>query len=236
MIRTGAWEVQSLNALSADLSTQQYQTLALAAAAQSASIVHELASIGGSDNAAMTSCLQPLLVLDAETTGDIYPHPAGFNKGLDVLQKIYGDRGPGQHGHVIRYLSGLLVLQKSLAGQANMQNTIRDGMIALKLARQERVAADPALAGSFSTEDYTALSQLDQQTISTLNYRIHVAGNPTYLRNHDIANQIRSLLLAGIRSAMLWHQLGGRRWQLLFYRKRILNNIATIRRTLITIH
>ena len=36
------------------------------------------------------------------------------------------------------------------------------------------------------------------------------------------ADLIRALLLAGIRSAFLWRQLGGRRWKLLFRRRRLL--------------
>ena len=37
------------------------------------------------------------------------------------------------------------------------------------------------------------------------------------------SNKIRSLLLAGIRSAMLWRQCGGKRWQILLGRKRMLS-------------
>ena len=33
---------------------------------------------------------------------------------------------------------------------------------------------------------------------------------------------IRALLLAGIRSAVLWRQLGGRRWRLVTQRQRLL--------------
>ncbi|MDT8428776.1 MAG: high frequency lysogenization protein HflD [Pseudomonadales bacterium] len=225
-----------MNAPSVELNTQQYQTLALAAAAQSATLVHELASLGNADEASMACCLRPLLILDAESTSDIYPRPAGFNMGLDALQKIYGDRGPGQHNHVIRYLSGLLVLQKSLASQTRVQQAIREGLVQLQQVRQARIETDPDSVDEFTAADYTAFSQLYQETISTLSYRIHVAGNPEYLRNQAIADKIRSLLFAGIRSAMLWQQLGGRRWQLLFSRKRILNHIAVIRRTLITLH
>jgi len=34
-------------------------------------------------------------------------------------------------------------------------------------------------------------------------------------------NRIRACLLAGIRSAILWRQVGGTKWQLLFFRRRI---------------
>jgi high frequency lysogenization protein len=49
-----------------------------------------------------------------------------------------------------------------------------------------------------------------------------VQGEPTYLADKARANQIRALLLAGIRAAVLWRQLGGRRWQLFISRRKIL--------------
>jgi high frequency lysogenization protein len=38
--------------------------------------------------------------------------------------------------------------------------------------------------------------------------------------------EIRALLLAGIRSARLWRQLGGHRWQLVISRRKLLNELA----------
>jgi high frequency lysogenization protein len=45
-----------------------------------------------------------------------------------------------------------------------------------------------------------------------------VQGEPKKLQDPDTVNRIRASLFAGIRSAFLWHQCGGRRWQLLFNR------------------
>jgi high frequency lysogenization protein len=45
-----------------------------------------------------------------------------------------------------------------------------------------------------------------------------VTGNPTYLQNTATADKVRALLLAGIRAAILWRQVGGQRWHLLFKR------------------
>ena len=39
----------------------------------------------------------------------------------------------------------------------------------------------------------------------------------------DNAAKIRALLLSGIRSARLWRQLGGHRWQLIFSRRKLLD-------------
>ena len=56
--------------------------------------------------------------------------------------------------------------------------------------------------------------------ISDLKPRIMVAGEQNYLLNTDTAARVRTLLLAGIRAAVLWRQLGGSKWKLLLSRKR----------------
>ena len=55
------------------------------------------------------------------------------------------------------------------------------------------------------------------------------SGEQTYLRNNDNAAKIRALLLAGIRAAVLWQQLGGSRWTLFWSRRRY---IATAKKLL----
>ena len=49
-----------------------------------------------------------------------------------------------------------------------------------------------------------------------------VNGEQNFVSNATNANKIRALLLAAIRSAVLWRQCGGTRWQMLFQRKAIL--------------
>jgi high frequency lysogenization protein len=68
------------------------------------------------------------------------------------------------------------------------------------------------------------LADTYKQTLSTLSFRIKVAGNPQILQNSHNANKVRALLLAGIRAAILWRQVGGRRWHLLFNRKRYIKD------------
>lgn len=68
-----------------------------------------------------------------------------------------------------------------------------------------------------------ALAKLYQQTISTLSPKIMVKGEPRKLNDPMVAQRIRSALFAGIRSAVLWHQCGGRKLNLLFKRKSFIN-------------
>ena len=65
-------------------------------------------------------------------------------------------------------------------------------------------------------------------TLGTFRFRIQVKGDPAHLQDDDKAARIRALFLAGVRAAFLWHQLGGRRWHLLFHRKRLLSLIDFI--------
>jgi high frequency lysogenization protein len=68
------------------------------------------------------------------------------------------------------------------------------------------------------------MADLYRQSISNISPRIIVKGKPLFLQNPDTQNRIRALLLAGIRSAVLWRQLGGTRLQLLFSRKSIVSD------------
>ena len=67
-----------------------------------------------------------------------------------------------------------------------------------------------------------SVSGIYQDTLSKQKFRIRVSGSATHLENSQNAEIIRATLLSGVRSAFLWHQLGGRRWQLLFKRRKVL--------------
>lgn len=45
-----------------------------------------------------------------------------------------------------------------------------------------------------------------------------MTGDAKHLQSNGAADKVRALLLVGIRCSLLWHQVGGRRYQLLFQR------------------
>ncbi len=65
-----------------------------------------------------------------------------------------------------------------------------------------------------------------------MRFRVKVTGSEAHLGNPRNADIIRALLLAGMRSAFLWRQLGGRRWKLLWQRKQLLEISQKLSRTL----
>ncbi len=223
-----------MNNTSVEFSKWEYRNIALAAATQCALLVHELASKGDADARQLRACVDPLLVLDPQTTADVYPNVAAFSTGLNALQKAFnGDNGK-QTPEAVRYLLGMTVLQQKLSRMTGLQTKIRKG---LQAVQPIDIGYDEGGTNSVAADfPYAETARLYQNTISTLSYRIHVAGNPEHLRNQVVADKIRTLLLAGIRSAVLWQQLGGRRWHLLFYRKQIRESIAHIRRAMMTVN
>ncbi len=53
-----------------------------------------------------------------------------------------------------------------------------------------------------------------------------VQGNPHYLGQAGVVSEIRAPLLAAVRSAMLWRQVGGSQWQFLLGRRPMLEAIG----------
>ena len=96
----------------------------------------------------------------------------------------------------------------------------------------ERLEQADHQATHFSSVSHTNvianLAQIYQDSISTFRYRIQVNGYAGYLQQDSIAQRIRCLLFAGIRAAILWHQLGGKRYHLIFSRKQLLSQLHTL--------
>lgn len=204
--------------------------MALGAATQCTVLIHELATKGQVDEKQLAACLDPLFVLNPDSVADIYPDPVHFSNGINTLQQVFESQGLKQNAEAARYLLGVMVLQKKFLKYSEMQNTI---------GKRLEYIGDSRRDGSLqplSDQEFAEISRVYQDTLSNLTYRIHVGGNPDYLRQPEVANRIRALLLAAIRSSVLWHQLGGRRWHLFLQKKRIRETLIGIRRKLISVN
>jgi high frequency lysogenization protein len=116
-----------------------------------------------------------------------------------------------------------------------MQQQIGSGLVGIPPLQMSYFSSADEESDSLAEQDQTIdqLASLYRDTISSLSYRIQVQGRSDHLKNETIAKQIRALLLAGIRAAVLWHQVGGRRWRLLIYRSRIQQSADGIRKRLL---
>lgn len=189
------------------------QTIALAGISQACVLVDQLASTGTTDQEAMETSLNSLLKVDADTVIEVFGGLDKIKTGLQQLRKQLTGRtiaNPEQ----ARYAAGLVFLEKKLASHPDMKDEIRVGI--------EKAIAQTDSFGSVTHENVIAnLGDLYHSTISTFQPRIMVNGKEEYLAQPHIVNKIRSLLLAGIRSTMLWRQCGGTRWKFLLFRAKL---------------
>ena len=79
--------------------------------------------------------------------------------------------------------------------------------------------------GSTHPDVLSALGGLYADTISHLRPRVMVQGNPHYLGQPGVVAEIRAILLAAVRSAVLWRQLGGSMWDFVFSRRQMLDAV-----------
>jgi high frequency lysogenization protein len=192
--------------------TIENQTMALAGIFQSAALVENLATKGELNQAAFDCSFDSLFTFDADTTMDVFGNLSGLSRGLKVLTLYLGSGNQDPGKNVAYYVLSMLKLASKIKRDQKLAATIQS-----KLQKIETQSAD------FELSRHSVINQIDgvyQSTISTINPRIMVQGEQTYLRNKDHAGKIRALLLAGIRAAVLWHQLDGRKWKLIFFRKK----------------
>ncbi|NIP74388.1 MAG: high frequency lysogenization protein HflD [Gammaproteobacteria bacterium] len=199
----------------------QDRALALAGVFQAACLVRDTAHRGKEITPAVRASIHSIFKIDADDVANVFGGVPGLRTGLQSLAAQLGD-GIRRDAELTRYAVALLYLERKLARRAALLERVRDGICA---------ARDQADYFSETHGNVIArLADIYQQTVSTLTPRIMVSGESSVLSNPDNAAMIRTLLLAGIRSAVLWRQCGGSRLQLLLQRGRLVREAAELLR------
>lgn len=190
------------------------QVLALAGVFQSALMVEQLARQGSLERERLEQTIRTVLNLNPSSVEDVYGGATGVQTGLAGLKEVLAKRGKGMSPDVLRYAMGILHAQRKLAARDDLMEALSQHLT--RAVDQCRYFDDP-----LHESVVAAVANSYQQSVSKLDFRIRVMGNPSYLQNPNIAEQVRAALLFGIRSAHLWHQLGGRRWHIVVKRSKL---------------
>lgn len=201
--------------------TQRNRVIALAALFQAASLVKDVAWHGRCDSDEFNTMVSSLFSFEATDIDGVYGNVHRLRRGMQAMANQLEAGGRGGDMELTRYVIGLLHLERRLMKHPDMVQAVRDGIQAAE--RQREYFDDPAHESVIA-----ALAQTYQDTISQLGPRIIVQGEQAHLSNGDNASRIRTLLLAGIRSAVLWRQAGGSRWRLLFSRGGLLREARAL--------
>lgn len=196
-------------------------TLALSGVCQATKLVQQFAHNGDADSQAFKHSLQSLLQTAPENVLAVYGGDAqNLKLGLETLMEQLN----GRDTELTRYWVSLLALEGKL-------NKLPD----VKSQLAQRISYLPSQLNHYDLLDeqmITNLASIYVDVISPLGNRIQVLGSPDYLQRENIQHSIRACLLAGIRSAVLWRQVGGKKYQFLFSRSKIATTAQQIYSTL----
>lgn len=201
----------------------QEQLVALGAVFESAVLVDKLARTGQVNDAAVACMINSLLVRDPKSTLDVYGgDDLNLRDGYRALLSAL-ERDPASlQRDPLRYALALLSLERQLAKRSDLLEVIG--------SRLGQVQQQVEHFGPTHENVIANCGSLYQDTISTFRQRIQVQGDARHLQQANNAAKIRALLLAGIRSARLWRQLGGHRWQMVFSRSKLLKELYPLLR------
>lgn len=191
------------------------QSLALAGIAQCAFLVHQLAHHGMVPGDKFATAVESLFVINPKSAVEVFGRTDALKLGQQTLQEfLNGSASILAPNEVLRYIMSMLYVQTKLMQRKDLLNRISEGLERINRQEPERPYAE-------NPEVIRQLAKLYQDSLSTLPFRIQVRGDMQRLQNEMLAAKIRVLLFAGVRAAVLWQQCGGKRWHLLFQRKRI---------------
>lgn len=232
------------NALtSSGLTERQNRLLALVALFQAAQLTYSLATEGkstltGLSNQSFTALLQAgLKIHDQQPASlfslDLYGNMENLHIGLRslegaLIQPYQNTRSrlplPRQYGETFRYAMALMQLEKKVYKKPAFAQRIsgEQANIAQRLNFFDHNVQHPAILAS--------LASLYIDTAGQLTPRLSVRGKPEYLKSQPTIDAIRACLFSGIQAAHYWRQLGGNRFQLVFSRKAMLEDLRQLAR------
>jgi high frequency lysogenization protein len=206
------------------INKHEQQAIALAAIFQAASLVEQLARTGEIPAPELELLITSLFKQNPDNFDEIYGPRPNLQAGYHGICKLMGSDATKLKQEikpdVMRYALSIIHLESRLRKNGHMMNQLGDSIQSSVRQADHFHITHESVIGS--------LADTYKQTLSTLSFRIKVAGNPQILQNSHNANKVRALLLSGIRAAILWRQVGGRRWQLLFNRKRYIKDAQSL--------
>jgi high frequency lysogenization protein len=143
---------------------------------------------------------------------DVFQPLSAFNPAMGTAADLLSGklRSPEQARYVAQLLKLATLLRRDRAMVEKLRNLL------------------DASASNVQEDRIRTAADIYRDTISKLGPRIQVTGSPEVLQRTGSAERIRCSLLAGIRFAWMWQQLGGKQWHLLFLRGPMLKTLGEL--------
>jgi high frequency lysogenization protein len=178
------------------------RVLALAGILQALKLVRQIADTGHADGEGERNALDSVFRIDAASAEAVYGNSRALRGGLLLLRDYFTDRSSDQA--LPKLGMSVLQIERRFVADDAVARQVLDGIRTLEGIAERQ--------GSIHPDVISKLGQLYADTISHLRPKVIVQGNPHYLQQADVVAEIRALLLAALRSAVLWRQMGGTMW------------------------
>lgn len=194
----------------------QMRQLALAGVCQAAALVKQIARAGDLNEVAFAASIGSITVTDPKDTIDVFGSFDNMKLGLTTLINQLSNDEQLKDVEITRYVANLLGLERKVSG--NKKTLVELGKRVSHIQRQLNHLE------LLESQMLSNLAAIYSDVISPIGRKIQIAGSPALLKRADNQHKVRAVLLAGLRSAVLWRQLGGKRRHILFGRQSILRD------------
>lgn len=190
------------------LSRVENRVLALAGIAQCSKLVQDIARRGRAAEDAKRETLARIIVFDES---DPEVALGGLESNALGLADLMVKRADPFLMERVRTLTAIVNLERFLCKQPQAIRALR--------SRLETFAEWLGSGDIDSPTSVDELAAIYTETLSHLGPRIMIKGEQSYLEDQRNVNEIRALLLAGVRCAYVFSELGGKKWHLFLNRK-----------------
>ncbi|WP_343822316.1 high frequency lysogenization protein HflD [Psychrosphaera haliotis] len=203
------------------------QTIAMAALCEAALLIQQVSKGQAFDSQAVATLVGGIMNTAPENVDQVYPNLASLKQGSYLLVHQLSGQATSKDVEVTRYLAGMMSLSKKLLNNQTALTGLSTSLKEVERRLEHFDITDSSIIGNFA--------DIYSKNISPIGQKIKVIGTPQNLKQPIIQNQVRALLLAGVRAAVLWRQMGGKRRQFIFSRNKILKSAISFNNELSSI-
>ncbi|MFB1014489.1 MAG: high frequency lysogenization protein HflD [Alteromonadaceae bacterium] len=190
------------------------QTLTFAVICQVAQLIQNLSKTGQVNEEDLTVLLRSITLTSPQNTLEVYGGSlSNVKSGLELIVTHLGGKSQQRDPEFTRYIVSLLNLERQLNKKPKQLTLLGERINQTKRQLEHFTITSDTLLASFAS--------IYSDIISPIGTRIQVSGEPKILKQTINQHKIRSLLLSGVRAAVLWRQVGGQRRKILFGRTKI---------------
>lgn len=203
------------------------QTIAMAALCEAALLIQQVSKGQAFDSQALATLVGGIMNTAPENVDQVYPNLASLKQGSYLLVHQLSGQATSKDVEVTRYLAGMMSLSKKLLNNQTALTGLSTSLKEVERRLEHFDITDASIIGNFA--------DIYSKNISPIGQKIKVIGTPQNLKQPIIQNQVRAVLLAGVRAAVLWRQMGGKRRQFIFSRNKILKSAISFNNELSSI-